>query len=140
MKRSTIYIIFGLFISLIIVPLVVVATLTTASENNSQQLTNNPPVRSDAEVAAAIAKSNQYLRDSSGKPSFKLLKVKRLASNWYMAWIDDSTTKVLVNDPSVSDQYMTTMLGPASTFDKSSIYSMGIPDSVFEEFVNAQIN
>lgn len=140
MKRSTIAIIIGLIVSLIIVPLAVMAILTNPSANSSQQLTSNPPARTDAVIASTIAKSNKYLHDSSGNPTFKLLKVKRLASNWYMAWIDASTTKVLINDPSISDQYMVVMLGPSMTFDKSEIYSMGIPESVFEEFINEKLN
>lgn len=140
MNKTTIVIIAGLVISLIVVPLVVVTLLTTNSQSRSQQLTNNPPARTNDEVASAIAKSNKYLRDSTGKPDFKLLSVKRLANNWYMAWIDTPTTKVLVNDPSVGAQYMSVMLGPSTTFDKSDIYTSGIPDTIFEEFINAKTN
>lgn len=136
-NKSTIGIIIGLLLSLVVVPLVVVAILTGIREGNSQQLTNTPPARSDQQVAAAVAKSNQYLHDSDGKPTFKLLKVKRLAGNWYMAWVDNNDTKVLVNDPSLSAQYMVTFLGPSNTFDKSEIYSMGIPEKVFKEFIDA---
>ena len=140
MNKITISIIIGLFLSLIVVPLVVTNILTSVSQSESQQLTSNPVARSDVEVAAAIARSNKYLHDSAGNPSFKLLKVKRLGSNWYMAWIDTPTTKVLINDPSVSSQYMVTMLGPSETFDKSVIYSMGIPENIYGEFIDAKIN
>lgn len=140
MSKTTIKIIIGLVIALIVVPVVVLSILTSLSGSNSQQLTNNPPARSDDEVAAAIAKSNQYLHDSSGKPTFKLLKVKRLANNWYMAWIDSATTKVLINDPSLSANYMTAVLGPSTSFNISDTYSKGIPQQVFGDFVNAKMD
>jgi|GEM_PF-756102 hypothetical protein len=140
MSKTTIRIIIGLVIALVVVPIVVLSVLTSLSGSNSQQLTNNPPVRTDDEVAAAIAKSSQYLHDSSGKPTFKLLKTKRLANNWYMAWIDSSTTKVLINDPSLSADYMTTVLGPSTTFNASDTYSKGIPQQVFGDFINAKMD
>jgi len=140
MSKTTIRIIIGLVISLVVVPIVVVAILTSVSGTNSQQLTNNPPERSNDEVAAAIAKSSQYLHDSKGEPTFKLLKVKRLANNWYMAWIDSATTKVLVNDPSLSATYMRVLLGPAATFDASDTYSKGIPQEVYGDFINAKMD
>lgn len=140
MSKTTIRIIIGLVISLIVVPLVVVAILNSTSGTNSPQLTNNPPERSNDEVAAAIAKSNAYLHDSKGEPTFKLLKVKRLANNWYMAWIDSATTKVLINDPSLSANYMRVLLGPSTTFDASDTYSKGIPQQVFGDFVNAKMD
>jgi hypothetical protein len=140
MSKTTIRIIIGLIISLIVVPIVVVSILNSVSNTNSQQLTNNPPERSNDEVAAAIAKSNSYLHDSKGKPTFKLLKVKRLANNWYMAWIDSATTKVLINDPSLSANNMRVLLGPAATFDVSDTYSKGIPQQVFGDFVNAKMD
>lgn len=140
MSKTTIRIIIGLVISLIVVPVVVIAMLTSVSGSNSQQLTNNPPERSNDEVAAAIAKSNQYLHNSNGEPTFKLLKVKRLANNWYMAWIDSATTKVLVNDPSLSADNMRVILGPAAAFDASDTYSKGIPQQVFGDFVNAKMD
>lgn len=139
MSKTTINIIIGLIIALIVVPFVVLTILNTASTNTSQQLTNNPPARSDSEVAAAIAKSSSYLHDSNGNPTFKLLKVKRLANNWYMAWIDSPTTKVLVNDPSLSADYMRVLLGPSTTFNASDTYAKGIPQKVFGDFVNAQM-
>jgi len=140
MSKTTIRIIIGLIISLVVVPVVVVAILNSNSSINSPQLTNNPPERNNDEVAAAIAKSSQYLHDSKGEPTFKLLKVKRLANNWYMAWIDSATTKVLINDPSLSANYMKVLLGPATTFDVSGTYSKGIPQQVFGDFVNAKMD
>ena len=140
MSKTTIRIIIGFVIALVIVPIVVLSILTSLSGSNSQQLTNNPPARSDDEVAAAIAKSNQYLHDSDGKPTFKLLKAKRLANNWYMAWVDSPTTKVLINDPSLSADYMTVVLGPSTTFNASDTYSKGIPQQVFGDFVNAKMD
>jgi len=140
MSKTTIRIIIGLVISLIVVPIIVITILRSVSNTNSQQLTNNPPVRSSNEIAAAIAKSSPYLHSSKGEPTFKLLKVKRLANNWYMAWIDSATTKVLINDPSLSTNYMRVLLGPATAFDASDTYSKGIPQQVFGDFVNAKMD
>lgn len=139
MKKSTIWIIIGFVLSLLVVPLIVYGILVaTNSASSSTELTNNPPQRTDSQVADAIAKSNVYLRTDDGKPDFDLLKVDRLAGNWYMAWIDDQDTKVLVNDPAVNPDSMKLVLGPASTFDESAIYSIGIPADIFKEFVNAE--
>jgi len=140
MSKTTIRIIIGFVISLIVVPIVVIAMLNSVSNTNSQQLTSNPPARSNDEIAAAIAKSSPYLHDSKDEPTFKLLKVKRLANNWYMAWIDSTTTKVLINDPSLSTNYMRVLLGPATAFDASDTYSKGIPQQVFGDFVNAKMD
>ena len=134
---SRIQIVIGLVISLFVVPLVVLSILTVTSQSSSAQLTNTPPERTSSDLSAAIARSNRNLRDQSGKPTFSLINSKRLANNWYVAWIDTKTIKVLINDPSVGAQYMSVILGPASTFNQSDARSRGVPDSIYEAFTNA---
>lgn len=140
MKISTIWIIVGCIVSLIIVPVIVYSALSAHEASTAPKLTNNPPERTNDEVSHAIAMSNAYLHTSDNEPTFKLMKVKRLANNWYMAWIDNKQIKVLINDPAVNSDRMRVILGPATEFDSSSVYSEGIPSSVYGVFVNARYN
>lgn len=138
-KRNLLMIVIGLIISLLVAPALVILVATYLSPDQSEKLTNNPPQRSDIEISQAIARSDKNLRDIQGNPTFKLLKQKRIASNWYIAWIDDSTIKVLLNDPEQSAEKIRVIAGPASTFSESTTLMKGVPKSVFEDFINEKI-
>lgn len=140
-KRNQLIIAVGLLCSLILVP-VVVALLNqhaTPSNISSEALTTTPAERTSSDITTAIKKADSSLRDSGNKPTFSLLGFKRLAGNWYVAWIDTKTTKVLINDPSVSPVYMSSLLGPDTVFSETDAISKGIPTGIFKDFKDATL-
>jgi hypothetical protein len=140
-RRNQIIIIVGLLVSLVAVPVVValVNQDSSTTDTNAQTLTTTPAARTSDDIIRAIEKADTSLKDSSGKPTFSLLGFKRLANNWYVAWIDTKNTKVLINDPSVSAEYMYPLMGPDTVFSEATATSKGIPVAVYKDFENATI-
>lgn len=131
-------IIIGLIVSLVIVPVFVYLIASRLDTNDtSYRLTNTPPTRTSEEISEVIAKSNSSLQDNAGKPNFKLVEFKKLAGNWYIAWIENDSIKVLINDPAESPIYMRVFLGPATVFDQNDAVSKGVPLQVFKDFEHA---
>jgi hypothetical protein len=139
-KRNQIIILVGLPVSLIVVPVVVALvnqSAPTPTNSASQALTTTPAARTSNDIIVAIEKADSSLKDSSGKPTFSLLGFKRLAGNWYVAWIDTNNTKVLINDPAVSAENMYPLMGPDTNFTEGKAVAKGIPVTVFKEFIDA---
>lgn len=131
-------ILIGLIISLLVVPSIVVGIAMFVGRDDSPKLTNNPPARSESDIVKAIIKSRPGLADDHNKPVFTVSSFKRISGNWYIVWLDDSSTKALINDPAYDALSMQVLLGPGTVFNQEDASSRGIPDTIYKEFTDAQ--